>query len=71
MLMREFYSRFVASDEKSVLFEALRRLSQLDDLGVWADEEPEPSWAVWEDSGPGLDRCLASGVSLLGSSAPA
>ena len=51
MNIQEFRSRFVAKNEGSVLFDALRRLSLMNDLKALAGDAP--SWGEWPgDGGP-------------------
>jgi hypothetical protein len=51
MSIQEFRSRFVSRNEKSVLFDALRRLSRMNDLKALAGDAP--AWGEWPgDGGP-------------------
>lgn len=45
MLISEFYSKFMASQEGSRLFDALRRVSRLEQRALLATEVP--GWAEW------------------------
>ncbi|HYX22827.1 MAG TPA: hypothetical protein VFC23_01650 [Thermoanaerobaculia bacterium] len=52
MQIHEFQSRFVSRDERSVLFNALRRLSRINDLKFLSASLM--NWATWPpDGGPG------------------
>jgi hypothetical protein len=60
MSMSEFVSRFVAKDEKSPLFETLRRIGQLDRLTLTSVDSP--GWAEWppmDDPGSGIGMARA------------
>lgn len=48
MLINEFDRRFVAKDEKSFLFEILRRVGRLDQRAMLATAQ-DSGWAVWQD----------------------
>jgi len=50
MLMHEFDRRFAAKDEKSILFEILRRVGRLDRGALLA--ATQDGWAVWQDGSP-------------------
>jgi len=51
MQIHEFQSRFVSRDERSVLFNALRRLSRMSDLKFLS--MAEYAWPGWPpDGGP-------------------
>jgi hypothetical protein len=60
MLIAEFSSRFAAEEETSTLFQAMRRLSQLDRQMILAGEVT--GWGEWppddpnDPDGPGLTR---------------
>jgi len=59
MLINEFDSRFINKDEKSFLFEILRRVGRLDRRALLATTQD--GWAVWQEpvvdgSGVGLAR---------------
>ncbi|HKI05476.1 MAG TPA: hypothetical protein VKK31_26075 [Thermoanaerobaculia bacterium] len=57
MKIHEFYSKFVSMQEKSRLFDALRRLSGLDSGVILAAETP--GWAEWPPAdGPGSGSLL-------------
>jgi hypothetical protein len=46
MLMKEFFARFSGKDERSFLFEILRRVSRLDPSALQASTtDPSPGWA--------------------------
>ena len=50
MLMQEFVSRF-SSDERSFLFDALRRLSRLDPRALMTGEDAAPQmWSEWSST---------------------
>ena len=51
MLISEFYSKFMASQEGSRLFDALRRVSRLEQRALLGSEAP--GWAEWPPSGDG------------------
>lgn len=61
MLMKEFVSRFASKDERSFLFEVLRRVSTLDPYTL-ASTEPNV-WSEWpplsDPSCPGLGAARA------------
>jgi hypothetical protein len=60
MNIQEFRSRFVSRTEKSVLFDALRRLSLMSDLKSLTLDEP--AWGEWPDpNGPGEVECAWAG----------
>ena len=68
MAIREFYFRFASSDESSVLFEILRRLSRLEELTSLAVVQDMSGWPTWPpDSSP--DPGAGSGPALVASSA--
>ncbi len=52
MLMQEFTKRFSAQNEKSSLFEALRRISHLDSRALAASTTTDPSAVVWNEWPP-------------------
>jgi hypothetical protein len=55
MLMQEFVMRFSAQNEKSSLFEALRRISHLDSRALAASTtspDPTQSPVVWNEWPP-------------------
>jgi hypothetical protein len=53
MLMQEFVMRFSAQNEKSSLFEALRRISHLDSRALAASTTtPDQSPVVWNEWPP-------------------
>ena len=49
MLINEFVSRFTTKEERSFLFEILRRVSRLDPSVMQATATPDPSlgWVEW------------------------
>jgi hypothetical protein len=50
MLMKEFVARFSTKDERSFLFEILRRVSRLDPSVMQAtttDPSQSPGWVEW------------------------
>jgi hypothetical protein len=48
MLMKEFVARFSTKDERSFLFEILRRVSRLDPSVMQATTtDPSPGWVEW------------------------
>jgi hypothetical protein len=49
MSIHEFHFRFVSRNESGLLFSALRRLSQLNDLKSLAFDDV--AWGEWPDSG--------------------
>ncbi|HEY2290241.1 MAG TPA: hypothetical protein VGM86_06005 [Thermoanaerobaculia bacterium] len=60
MLMNEFDHRFADKDEKSFLFEILRRIGCLEHRAMLATAQ-DAGWAIWNDppadgSGVGLAR---------------
>lgn len=58
MFIQEFHSRFSSREEESVLVEAVRRLSRLDE-GMMVDEQE--SWLEWSlppEGGEGAPRWL-------------
>jgi hypothetical protein len=61
MLMKEFVSRFASKDERSFLFEVLRRVSTLDTKAL-ASTDPSV-WSEWpamvDSSNPGLGAARA------------
>jgi hypothetical protein len=55
MSMSEFGARFAAKNEQSLLFDVLRRVSELDKRVMLANESP--GWAEWPpvtDPGSGI-----------------
>ena len=52
MLMQEFVTRFSAQNEKSSLFEALRRISRLDSRALTASTTPDQAPATWNEWPP-------------------
>ncbi|HEY3567594.1 MAG TPA: hypothetical protein VGP73_06650 [Thermoanaerobaculia bacterium] len=69
MLINEFVSRFTTKDERSFLFEILRRVSRLDPSVMQAtttdptDPSQAPGWVEWpsvsEDAVPALRAAQA------------
>lgn len=66
MDMKEFGARFISCTEKSVLFDALRRLSLMSDLKSLT--LGEAGWGEWPDptdptdpGGPGGGQCAWAG----------
>ncbi|MBW8876631.1 MAG: hypothetical protein JF614_16825 [Acidobacteria bacterium] len=60
MNIQEFRSLFISRNEKSVLFDALRRLSRMNDLKALAGDAP--AWGEWpSDGGPVGGRCAWGG----------
>jgi hypothetical protein len=59
MSMSEFISRFAAKDDKSQLFEALRRIGQLDRMALQIMDAP--GWAEW----PPTDDPGGSGIGMV------
>lgn len=59
MLIAEFSSRFAAEEETSILFQAMRRLSQLDKQMILAGEVV--GWGEWppDPDDPGITRVTA------------
>lgn len=54
MLINEFVSRFTTKDERSFLFEILRRVSRLDPSVMQAtatDPSQNPGWVEWPSDG--------------------
>jgi hypothetical protein len=58
MSMSEFVARFAAMEEQSQLFEALRRIGQLDCLAI--QDVASPGWAEW----PPADDPGSSGLGM-------
>ena len=52
MLISEFYSKFMAGQEGSRLFDALRRVSRLEKGALMASGEEPPGWAEWPPIDP-------------------
>jgi hypothetical protein len=64
MLINEFVARFTTRDERSFLFEILRRVSTLDSSVMQATTaEPSPGWVEWpalsDDAVPALRAAQA------------
>lgn len=50
MFIREFYSKLMSAQEKSGLFDALRRVSRLETEAVLAGTA-DPGWVEWPPTG--------------------
>lgn len=58
MLMKEFVSRFASKDERSFLFEILRRVSTLDPLAVTSTDPAV--WSEWPPMGDASSPALGA-----------
>jgi hypothetical protein len=47
MLILDFHAKFTSIQEKSRLFDALRRLSRLDDRALMAADDSATGWPEW------------------------
>lgn len=47
MFISEFYSKLTSGQERSRLFDALRRVSHLEKRALLASGEEPPGWAEW------------------------
>jgi hypothetical protein len=62
MSMKDFHAKLVSADDKNPLFAALRKLSQLTDLGTSTfAEDPMGDWPIWNQDPPppGVAYCQA------------
>ena len=51
MAIRDFHVRLFATAQGSGLFEALRRLSSLEDPHLLASDEVSSGWIIWNPEG--------------------
>jgi hypothetical protein len=60
MFISEFYTKLISGQERSSLFDALRRVSRLEKRALLASGEEPPGWAEW----PPIDDTEAGGLLL-------